>query len=255
MRENKVAIVTGASRLKGIGAAICRELAVAGFDIFFTYWTEYDKEMPWGILKEEPQALKDELDKIGVKSFCMELDLTKENSPQKLFESLTFNWCSADVLVNNAAYSTSNDFLNLTPAELDRHYLINIRATTLMSIEFARRFNKNSGGRIINMTSGQFRGPMPGELAYATTKGAIDALTITLSAELASRGITVNAVNPGPTDTGWMDDETKRALLLRFPFGRVGKAEDAAKLVRFLSSEEAKWITGQILHSEGGFLR
>ncbi|MEH7885769.1 SDR family oxidoreductase [Bacillus sp. JJ1609] len=255
MRENKVAIVTGASRLKGIGAAICRELAVAGFDIFFTYWTEYDKEMPWGMLNEEPQALKDELEKMGVKSFSMELDLTKENSPQKLFESLTLKWQSADVLVNNAAYSTSNDFSNLTTAELDRHYLVNIRATTLMSIEFARRFNKNSGGRIINMTSGQFRGPMPGELAYATTKGAIDALTITLSAELASRGITVNAVNPGPTDTGWMDDETKKALLQRFPFGRVGKTEDAAKLVKFLASEEAEWITGQILHSEGGFLR
>lgn len=255
MRENKIAIVTGASRLKGIGAAICSELAAAGFDIFFTYWTEYDKDMPWGILNEEPREIKNELDKMGVKSFCMELDLTKVDSPQKLFESLTLVGRSADVLVNNAAYSTSNDFSNLTPAELDRHYLVNIRATTLLSIEFARKFNKSTGGRIINMTSGQFKGPMPGELAYATTKGAIDALTITLSAELASRGITVNAVNPGPTDTGWMDEETKKALVLRFPFGRVGKAEDAAKLVKFLASEEAEWITGQILHSEGGFLR
>lgn len=255
MRENKVAIVTGASRLKGIGAAICRELADAGFDIFFTYWTDYDKDMPWGILNAEPRELKDELLKRGVNAVCMELDLTKDTSPQKLFESVAFNWESFDVLVNNAAYSTSNDFSNLTPSELDRHYLVNIRATTLLSIEFARRFNKNSGGRIINMTSGQFRGPMPGELAYATTKGAIDALTITLSAELASRGITVNAVNPGPTDTGWMDEEIRQALLPKFPFGRVGNAADSAKLVKFLASDEAEWITGQILHSEGGFLR
>lgn len=255
MRENKVAIVTGASRLKGIGAAICRELADAGFDIFFTYWTDYDKDMPWGILNAEPRELKDELLKRGVNAVCMELDLTKDTSPQKLFESVDFNWESFDVLVNNAAYSTANDFSNLTPSELDRHYLVNIRATTLLCIEFARRFNKNSGGRIINMTSGQFKGPMPGELAYATTKGAIDALTITLSAELASRGITVNAVNPGPTDTGWMDEEIRQALLPKFPFGRVGKAADSAKLVKFLASDEAEWITGQILHSEGGFLR
>jgi 3-oxoacyl-[acyl-carrier protein] reductase len=96
---------------------------------------------------------------------------------------------------------------------------------------------------------------MPDELAYVATKGAIEAFTVTLAAEVRHRGITVNAVNPGPTDTGWMTEELKSELSTRFPPGRVGKPEDAARLVAFLAGDEARWITGQIIHSEGGFLR
>jgi 3-oxoacyl-[acyl-carrier protein] reductase len=93
------------------------------------------------------------------------------------------------------------------------------------------------------------------EIAYIATKGAIDAMTITLSAELAPLGITVNAINPGPTDTGWMTPELEERLLPQFPFGRIGRPEDAARLIAFLASEQAEWITGQIIHSEGGFHR
>ncbi len=96
---------------------------------------------------------------------------------------------------------------------------------------------------------------MPGELAYAATKGAISAFTKSLSRELASLRITVNAINPGPTDSTWMNDEIREYLLPQFPMGRIGAPEDAARLVAFLASEEAEWITGQIIHSEGGFIR
>ena len=96
---------------------------------------------------------------------------------------------------------------------------------------------------------------MPGELAYAATKGAIETFTVTLAAEVGHKGITVNAVNPGPTDTGWMTEELKRELVPRFALGRVGEPGDVARLVAFLASEEAAWITGQVIHSEGGFLR
>jgi 3-oxoacyl-[acyl-carrier protein] reductase len=253
--QKKLAIVTGASRRQGIGAAICRELADSGFDIFFTYWSGYDKQMPWSIEKGEPLILLEELLEKGINAASLELDLTEESATARLFDAVSSELGMPDVLVNNAAYSTNNDFSNLTPVELDLHYMINIRATTLLSIEFARRFSKGIGGRIINMSSGQFKGPMPGELAYAATKGAIDALTITLSAEIANLGITVNAINPGPTDTGWMTKSIKNEILPRFPYGRVGQPEDAAKLVKFLASDEASWITGQILHSEGGFQR
>jgi len=94
---------------------------------------------------------------------------------------------------------------------------------------------------------------MPGKLAYVATKGALDAFTVTLAAEVASRGITVNAVDPGPTDTGWMSEEVKQTLLPRFPMGRVGQPEDAARLIAFLASKDAGWITGQIIRSTGGF--
>jgi len=96
---------------------------------------------------------------------------------------------------------------------------------------------------------------MVGELAYAASKGAIEAFTRTLAAEVGHKGITVNAVNPGPTDTGWMGEDLGRELAAKFLAGRVGQPEDAARLVAFLASDEAAWITGQIINSEGGFLR
>jgi 3-oxoacyl-[acyl-carrier protein] reductase len=253
--HERIAIVTGASRLKGIGAAVCRELAEAGCAVFFTYWTEYDKEMPWGSEQNEPEQLKKELQQCGVRAACMELDLTSPDAPDILVRAVTDELGEPDILVNNAAYSTNNDYSGITAEDLDKHYLVNIRTTTLLSSKFARQFTKKAGGRIVNLTSGQFRGPMPGELAYATTKGAVDALTITLAAEVAPLGITVNAINPGPTDTGWMTDEIKKNLTPLFPLGRVGEPRDAARMIRFLVSGEAEWITGQIIHSEGGFRR
>lgn len=251
----KIAIITGASRLKGIGAAICRVLADEGYHIFFTYWTEYDKEMPWSIEMDEPMKLKEELLQKGVKTSCMELDLSNVDAPVHLFNRVNEELGHPDILINNAAFSTNNDFSNLTAKELDKHYMVNVRATTLLSTEFAKRFDKKDGGRIVNLTSGQFRGPMPGELAYATTKGAVDALTITLSAELAPLGITVNAINPGPTDTGWMTETIKSDLQPLFPFGRIGNPDDVSRTIKFLVSDDAAWITGQIIHSEGGFKR
>ncbi|MCY8234787.1 SDR family oxidoreductase [Priestia endophytica] len=253
--KEKIAIITGASRLKGIGAAICRELAETGYHIFFTYWTDYDKEMPWDFELDEPMILKEELVQKGVRVSCMELDLSHPNAPEKLLNRVIKELGHPDILINNAAFSTNTEFSNLTAEELDKHYMVNVRATTLLSIQFAQKFNKNRGGRIINLTSGQFQGPMPGELAYATTKGAVDALTITLSAELAPLGITVNAINPGPTDTGWMTEPIKSHLKPLFPFGRIGEPKDVAKTIKFLVSNEADWITGQIIHSEGGFKR
>ncbi len=254
-QEGKIAIVTGVSRSKGIGAAICRELAETGYHIFFTYWTKYDKKMPWSMEESEPIRIKEELLEKGVNVACMELDLTQNDAADQLFNSIFEQLGEPEILINNAAYSTNNDFTNLTAEELDKHYMVNIRATTLLSIKFAQTFVKKSGGRIVNLTSGQFQGPMPGELAYATTKGAVDALTITLSAELAPLGITVNAINPGPTDTGWMTEEIKNELMPMFPFGRIGEPKDVAKVIKFLVSDEADWITGQIIHSEGGFKR
>jgi 3-oxoacyl-[acyl-carrier protein] reductase len=130
-----------------------------------------------------------------------------------------------------------------------------VRAPALLSCELARRHERGRPGRIVNLTSGQSFGPMPGELAYTATKGALETFTVQFAAEVAALGITVNAVGPGPNDTGWMDDALRAELLPRFPMGRLGRPEDAATLIAFLCSEEAGWITGQVIHSEGGFVR
>ena len=122
-----------------------------------------------------------------------------------------------------------------------------------MTVEFARQIEGKHGGRIINMVSGQDKSPEPGNLAYVATKGAVSTFTKSVALELAPLKITVNAVDPGPTDSGWMNSELKESLLPKFPMGRIGEPRDAAKLIVFLASEESEWITGQIIHSDGGF--
>lgn len=164
------------------------------------------------------------------------------------------NLGSPNVLVNNATFDEEEaSFKELTVATLDNFYAINVRGPIFLSIEFAKRFKGLSGGRIINLTSGQGRGAMPGKLPYVTTKGAIEAFTITFAAEVGPQGITVNAVDPGPTDTGWMSENVKRLITDRTPMGRTGMPVDAARLIRFLAGEDAQWITGQVIRSTGGF--
>jgi 3-oxoacyl-[acyl-carrier protein] reductase len=176
-------------------------------------------------------------------------------SPERLLDAVTELLGPPSILVNNAAHSTRGGYKVLDAATLDAHYAVNLRATALLSVVFAQRFDGETGGRIVNLTSGQSLGPIPGELAYAATKGAIKAFTRTLAAEVGHKGMTVNAVNPGPTDTGWMTEELRQELSAKFPAGKVGEPEDAARLVAFLASDEATWITGQVIHSEGGFYR
>jgi len=252
--SQRIAIVTGASRRRGIGAAVCLALAHAGIDIFFTHWSPYDRLMPWGAEEDEPDHLQKQVQALGVRCEHMMVDLGTTDAPQRIMQTVEAQLGPASILVNNATHDdTDAPFDRLDAPTLDAYYAVNIRGTILLSIEFARRFTLPEGGRIINLTSGQGLGAMPGKLAYVTTKGAIEAFTTTLAAEVAPRGITVNAVDPGPTDTGWMTDELKQELLQRFPMGRLGQPEDAARLIAFLVSEEARWITGQIIHSNGGF--
>src|SRR6185503_18693886 len=144
---------------------------------------------------------------------------------------------------------------DLHAVPLDAHWAVNVRAPALLSCALARTHPRGTPGRIVNLISGQFLGPMPGELAYTASKGALQAFTVQLAAEVAPLGITVNAVGPGPNDTGWIDDALRAELLPKFPMGRIGRPGDAAALVAFLCSDEAGWITGQVVHAEGGFLR
>jgi len=251
----RIAIVTGVSRRKGIGKAICCELARRGIDIFFTYWLNYDKQMPWGVDENEPTLIQEEIKSYGVQCEKIELDLQKEDAVKVLLEEAATQLGSPHILINNATYSTQTTIDNLTAEELDKHYRVNVKAATLLCIAFIQQFQMKQGGRIINLTSGQSLGQMPDEIAYAITKGAIETLTQTLSSKIASKGITINAVNPGPNDTGWMSNDLKQDLRKQFPMNRIGQPKDVADLIGFLVSEEGSWITGQIIHSEGGFKR
>jgi 3-oxoacyl-[acyl-carrier protein] reductase len=253
--RGRVALVTGASRLGGIGAAVCRALAVEGADVAFTHFRAYDRRFPWAGEDDEPTQLEAELRERGGRALALEADLADPTTPERVLDRVEIELGPLRILVNNAAYSTNDGYETLDAATLDAHYAVNVRAMALLTVGFARRYAGGSDGRIINFSSGQGRGPMPDELAYAASKGAVEAFTVSLSPAVAPLGITVNAVNPGPTDTGWISPELARELLPKFPFGRLGAPEDAARLVAWLASDDAAWITGQIINSEGGFFR
>lgn len=251
----KIAVVTGASRSTGIGTAICLSLADAGADIFFTHWTPFDKVEGNGAEEYWPKILKKRLEKLGVRVGHMQIDLEDKKSPSKLLDMIEDKFGTPSILINNATYESPSNFHSLNADILDRHYKVNNRGTIMLSLEFARRFEKRfpegKNGRIINLVSG---GPDPNNLAYIATKGLLTSITEPLAVALAPIGITVNCVNPGPTDSGWMNDHIKKHLLPLFPTGRIGMPEDAAKIIKFLASEESGWITGQLIRSDGGFI-
>ncbi len=250
--RGRVAVVTGASRPRGIGAAVCRALAAGGADLFFTHWTPFDRTQPAGADEAFPAAFERELRGAGVRCASMALDLGATDAHLRLLDAVAGRLGPPAILVNNAAHSAPGGYAALDAAALDAHYAVNMRGAFLLSAEFARRWPGGAGGRIVFFTSGQSLHPMPDELAYAATKGAIEAFTRSLAAGVAGRGITVNAIDPGATDTGWMTEAIKEELLPRSPLCRLGQPEDAARLVAFLASDAAAWITGQIIHSRGG---
>ena len=253
--EGRVAIVTGASREQGIGTAVCRKLAAEGADIFFTYWSRYDETEGNGAEYDWPGTLCEQLtEQYGVSSACMEADLADPVIPLRILEQANKQLGAPSILINNACYCVNIGFSDLTSELLDRHYFVNIRGSSMLSTEFAKQFERTLAGqvpgRIIFLVS---KGPDPNNLAYTATKGALIALTEPLSVALAPLGITVNGVDPGPTDTGWMNDDVKKHLKPQFPMGRIGLPKDAANLIAFLSSDDAQWITGQSIKSEGGY--
>jgi 3-oxoacyl-[acyl-carrier protein] reductase len=249
--NHKVALVTGVTRRQGIGAATALALARAGADLATAYYRPYDRAMPWGVKDSEPDEILAELRGTGVRACGFEIDLAQPDGPGILFQAVQEKFGHIDILVNNAAYSRETSVEVLSAKDMDGHYAVNLRAVILLCVEFVRAFKARGPGRIINLTSGQGLGPMPKELAYAATKGGIDAFTVSLSAAVARLGITVNAVDPGPTDTGWMGADLRESLLGLAPARRLGEPDDVARLITFLASEDAGWITGQVIRSRG----
>ena len=246
----RTALVTGVSRRAGIGAAIARELGRSGARVFVTFFRQYDEQQAWGAEPNEPESLLRELGSIADDVAGTELDLSQPASPAELFRQALQRYGCIDILVNNAAHWEAGGICEVGADQLDRHYAVNVRASVLLCAEFARNKTRNTPGRIINITSGQNFNPMPGQIAYVVTKAALDALTLTLSSELAGRGITVNAVDPGPTDTGWISDELRLKILQESSEG-ISSPEEIGRLVRLLAGDDAASITGQVIRARG----
>ncbi len=173
--SKKVALITGVTRQDGNGAAVALDLATAGADICTGYFRSYDRQMPWGVREGEPEEILGKIRETGVKAVGFEADLTQSDGPKELFARAQAEFGRIDILVNNAAYSCETRIDAMTAADLDRHYAVNLRAAVLLSQAFVNGFTSGRMGRIINLTSGQGMAPMPDELAYAASKGGVEA--------------------------------------------------------------------------------
>ena len=183
-----------------------------------------------------------------------ETDLGVPKAPEGLVAAATDAIGSLDILVANHAHHEGPQTLEyLTAAQIDRHLSVNVCGTLLLVKAWAGRHDDGrTGGRVILFSSGQHRGPMPEELAYVASKGALHQLTASLAAHLAPRSITANTIDPGPTDTGWPTPEVYKAVLKASPQGRWGQPDDAARVIAWLATDDAQWITGQAIDSRDG---
>ncbi|HET8930226.1 MAG TPA: SDR family oxidoreductase [Acidimicrobiales bacterium] len=255
--QGRSVVVTGVSRRAAIGFATACRLAAFGASVCCHHYSPHDNDQPWG---------GDDIDAVieGVRAHLVgdatvadvHADLADPAGPGRVLGAAVEAFGHVDALVANQALSGSDGTLaQVTAADLDRHWAVDARASLLLAQAFAAQHGGRRQGTIVFLTSGQGLGPMPGEVAYAAAKAVLAGITVTLAEELATQHIRVNTVNPGPVDTGYFTSELREALAQRFPFGRVGEPDDAARLIAWLVSDEAAWITGQVIDSEGGFRR
>lgn len=213
-------LVTGAARPNSIAAGIVPRLSADGWDVVTSDLDAGDYP-------------------------C---DLSDPAAPTELIERIAQERGTLSALVLSHAHDIESGILDTTAESFDRHVAVNARATLLMIAAFARQIGAD-GGAIVAFTSDHTTGNLP----YGASKGALDRIVISAARELGPLGISSNAVNPGPIDTGWMDDETRTSLTALQPLGRAGTPRDIAGITSFLVSDEGRWISGQLLHTDGGF--
>ncbi len=242
--SGKIAIVTGASR--GIGRALALRLGHDGAAVAINYVNN----------AAGAEEVKAEIKTAGGDAIALQADVSKPADIQRLFDQAIEHFGRFDILVNNAGIRISKDVADIDEAEYDRLFAINVKGTFFACQQAARRLSE--GGRIINISSAVTRMMLPGYSIYAASKGAVDQITRVLAKELGERKITVNAVAPGPVDTELFrdgkSDEQIQQMAQMAALGRIGQVEDIADAVAFLASDNARWITGQCIHVNGGFV-
>ncbi len=247
--DQRAVVVTGGSR--GIGRAICRTLARPGTHVFFNYYTPGDRQ--------EEEAAADETCKLiesaGGKATGIWANVADKDQVKDFFKQVMDACGRIDVLVNNAGITRDNLLVRMKESEWDDVLEVNLKGPFLCIQIAARVMMKQRSGRIVNIASIVGVVGNPGQANYVASKAGIIGLTKTAAREYASRGVTVNAVAPGfiETDmTAKLPEKVKAAMLAQIPLGRPGTPDDVAAAVRFLASEDAAYITGQVIHVSGG---
>ena len=239
----KVALVTGGSR--GIGAAIATRLARDGASVVVNYIRS----------REAAQALVTDIEAGGGRALAFKADITRREELDELFNAAMGVHGRLDILVNNAGDDAFAAIAQIDEAHIDALFDLNLKAAIFAAQRAAACFGEG-GGRIVNISSIIARTPQAERGIYSASKAALEAVTVAFAAELGPRGITVNAVAPGSTETDLIRDRmvgaVRDAVVAKTPMGRLGQPDDIAGLVAFLASDEASWITGQVIAADGG---
>jgi len=240
------ALITGVGRRRGLGAAIATRLAADGFDLALGYHADYDRRVMHerADAEELAVALRSEGHRVEV----LPGDLADPQVPPALVDEARARLGCLDALVMSHCESVDSDILTTTVESFDQHYRVNVRASWQLLKAFAEQAGPG-GGAVVALTSDHTAHNLP----YGATKGALDRLVVAGATELGERHIRCNVLNPGPADTGWMDEALRRELAAATPGGSLGTPEDVARMVSFLVGPQGRWINGQRLFSDGGF--
>jgi len=243
--KDKVAVITGAS--KGIGAAIARRMSEAGATIVVNYSSG----------KVDADRVVAHIEANGGRAIAVQGDVAKVSDVQRVFAETKRAFNRLDVLVNNAGVYKFVPLEEITEDEFHREFNINVLGTLLATKEAVKYFGPN-GGSVINMSSIASAGEADASI-YSGTKGAVDAITRGLAAELGPRKIRVNAIAPGAVETegthsaGIIGSDFEKTMISGTPLGRIGQPDDIARIAVFLASDDSAWLTGERLTAAGGY--
>jgi len=251
--DRPVVLVTGVGRSAGIAAGIARQLATSGWDVASTRWGAFDASRPWAVPDGGPAGIAADLVSRGATTLALEVDHADPDSPARVYDAVEAALGPVTALVVCHTHQSGSGIFDTTLESFDRHFAVNARGTWLLLREHARRLEAagltDGQGRVVALTSDHTAHNLP----YGASKGALERIVVAAAEELGHLGISSNAVNPGPVDTGWMDDGTRASAVAQTPLGRLGTPQDTADLVDFLLSPRGGWVTGQVLFSNGGF--
>lgn len=243
--ENKVAVVTGAS--KGIGASIAKYFAAEGAKVVVNYASS----------KKDAEDVVRAITEKGGTAIPVQADVSIGADVKRLFKETKDAFGKLDVLVNNAGIYLYEPIEQVSEETFQQQFKINVWGS-IVAIQESLKFFGEQGGTIINISSGASNTPLPTGSVYSATKTALDAITVALSKEFAGRNIRINSILPGVVETegsrsgGFIGSEAERRLIAQTPLGRTGQPEDIAKVAVFLASSDAAWITGEKIAVSGG---